>query len=94
MSGNLIFPTISLEEHVCGYRIELGTSVKDLMTGKTFENTLSNYSERNFAIVPDTLSKTIYVIYKSEIRPDELLESYAQAVLAAMLASGHTVRTA
>ncbi|EFX70705.1 hypothetical protein DAPPUDRAFT_256823 [Daphnia pulex] len=52
---------------------------------------LVHYSERNFAVIPDTLTKTIYVIYRWNCSVEDMLESYSQqAILFAMLSSGYS----
>ncbi len=81
-----------LEEDICGYRIELGSSIKLLACANDFESQLTNYSDRNFAVVPDTVTKTVYVIFRRDCMAEEMLEAYSQAVLSAMFASGCMVR--
>ena len=88
----LILQIYCLEKDVCGYRIELGSSIKLLASENIgFESQLANYSGRNFALVPHPVTKTIYVIFRRDCKAEEMLEAYSQAVLSAMLASGQTV---
>lgn len=83
--------SLTTEKEVCGFRIELGSSIKAIASRQELENQLANYSERNFALIPDSVTKTIYVIYRRDCTAEEMLESYSLAVLAAMLASGYSV---
>lgn len=86
-----IFIHVGSEEQVCGYRIQLGSSIKAVASRNNFEKQLANYSERNFAVIPDPLTKTIYVIFRQDCTVEDMMESYSQAILSAMLASGNSV---
>jgi hypothetical protein len=86
-----LFIHIGSEEEVCGYKIQLGSSIKSVATQNNFEKQLANYSERNFAVIPDPLTKTIYVIYRGDCTVEDMLESYSQAIFSAMIASGYSV---
>ncbi|KAI9550820.1 hypothetical protein GHT06_004673 [Daphnia sinensis] len=88
----VVMGLIPTEKDVCGYRIELGSSIKAVASNKDLENQLAVYSDRNFALIPHSITKTIYIIYRQECMSEEMLESYSHAVLAAMLASGYGVR--
>lgn len=72
-------------------KIELGSTIKDQLDEEALENQLSFYSNRNFAVIPNKLSKTIYVIYRQGVTSEEMLESYSHAVVSAMLVSGQSV---
>ncbi|KAK4030186.1 hypothetical protein OUZ56_023163 [Daphnia magna] len=87
----VVIGLIPTEKDFCGYRIELGSSIKAIASNKDLENQLAIYSDRNFALIPDSVTKTIYTIYRQECTSEEMLESYSHAVLAAMLASGYAV---
>nr|CAH0098414.1 unnamed protein product [Daphnia galeata] len=87
----VIIGFIPTEEEVCGYKIQLGSSIKSVATQNNFEKQLANYSERNFAVIPDPLTKTIYVIYRGDCTVEDMLESYSQAVFSAMIASGYSI---
>ena len=76
---------------MCGYKIQLGSSIKSVASQNNFEKQLTNYSERNFAVIPDPLTKTIYVIYRGDCTVEDMLESYSQAIFSAMIASGYSV---
>jgi len=78
--------TSNKEEGVCGYRIFLGRSIKSV-NHSGIEDHLADYSEKNYALIPDVSNKAIYAIYRKECLPEEMLESYYHAVLSAMLAS-------
>jgi len=71
---------------MCGYKIFLGKSIKSA-NHVGIEETLQNYSKKNYAFITDTCNKAIYIIYRKECCPEEMLESYFYAVLSAMLAS-------
>jgi len=78
--------TSNKEENMCGYKIFLGKSIKSA-NHVGIEETLQNYSKKNYAFITDTCNKAIYIIYRKECCPEEMLESYFYAVLSAMLAS-------
>ena len=72
--------------NVCGYKIFLGKSIKSINPAE-IEESLADYLGNNYAIIPDECDKAIYIIYKKETSPEEMLESYYYAVLSAMLVS-------
>ena len=79
---------------MCGYRIQLGCSIKAVASHSIFEKQLAHYSERNFAVIPDTLTKTIYLRHLlAELYGGRYagIVGYSQAILSVMLPSGYSV---
>ena len=77
--------------------IVLGSSVRRqldiIQDGESFENQLNFYkmNKKNYAIIPDPINNRMNVIYRPSVNHRQMIESYGQAFIAAMISSGQSV---
>ena len=87
---NVLINIIISEKDICGYNIQLGCSIRPIAS--SFDEFKADFKRKNYALIPDESTKTIYGVFREECSPKEMLESYALAVFSALLANGSVLK--